>query len=88
MTVWDATTYQPLLALPSHLGHAEVVAFSPDGEHVSSGGADGRVVTWNVRPTRRSLAELDRLVQCRVPYRFDGDDVLPRALDLDDPACR
>ena len=78
--VWDAATTRALLVLPSHHGSAEHIAFTPDGEHLVSAGDDGRVVTWDVRHPRRSQGDLDRLIRCRVPYRFDGDDVLPHEL--------
>ncbi len=85
--VWDAATYHLLLVLPSHRGAATHLAFTPDGSSLLSAGDDGRVVRWDLRRPRRSLEELDHLVRCRVPYRFDGNALLPRELAHDDPTC-
>jgi WD40 repeat protein len=84
--VWDAATYQPLLVQPSHRGAAYAVAYAADG--VISGGADGRVARWELPHPRRSLAELDRVVRCRVPFQLEHDTLLPRELDYDDATCR
>ena len=86
--IWDAHTYRELLTLPSHHQALVRVKLTPDGERLITAGADGRVVTWDLRRPVRSQAELDRLVRCRVPLRLDGDLVLPRDLALDDPSCR
>jgi WD40 repeat protein len=86
--IWDTRTYRELLTLPSHHQALVRVKLTPDGQSLLTAGADGRVVTWDLRRPVRSQAELDRLVRCRVPLRLDGDLVLPREVDLQDPSCR
>jgi WD40 repeat protein len=86
--VWDAASYGELMAMASHLGGSTYTAFTADDGWLLSAGTDGRVVRWDVRRPARSAAELASLVRCRVPYRFEGDDVLPREPDFDDPSCR
>jgi WD40 repeat protein len=86
--IWDTRTYRELLSLPSHRQRLERVGLTPDGQRLLTAGADGRVVTWDLRRPVRSQAEIDQLVRCRVPLRLDGDLVLPRELDLQDPSCR
>jgi WD40 repeat protein len=85
--VYDGASYRELMTLPSHAGASTFVKFTPDGNWLVSAGDDGRVVRWDLRRPSRTVADLTRLVRCRVPLRFEGDDVLPRELDVDDPTC-
>jgi WD40 repeat protein len=47
LTVWDAETGEELLTLK---GGAGPFAFSPDGQWMVSGAADGRVTIWDATP--------------------------------------
>ena len=37
---------------------------------------------------QKSAYDLAELVRCRVPLRLDGETVVPRDLDFDDPTCK
>jgi len=86
--VWDAATYQPLFTQRAHALAATHLVYGTDGQSILSGGADGRVASWNLPHPHRSLAELDEILRCRVPLRLEHDTLLPRALDFDDASCR
>ncbi|HNN94813.1 MAG TPA: hypothetical protein PKI03_21200, partial [Pseudomonadota bacterium] len=45
-----------------------------------------RVDLYRLQPERRSPAELEALVRCRVPLRFDGETIVPARRDVQ--ACR
>jgi WD40 repeat protein len=85
--IWDAATYRRLLVLPSHRLAGYAVAVTRDGTSVLSAGLDGRLVAWDLDRRPWTPAALAELVRCRVPYRLDGDVVLPRDLDFADPTC-
>ena len=59
MQVWNATTGHLLMSypIPSSTAYADgtlSVAWSPDGKHLASGGADTMVHLWNApSPCRR-----------------------------------
>jgi len=46
--VWNSHSSQPMLDLEAHGEAALSVAFSPDGQRIASGGADGNAHVWNV----------------------------------------
>jgi WD40 repeat protein/predicted Ser/Thr protein kinase len=46
--VWDASSGKVLFALGGHTGDVNVLAFSPDGTLLATGGADGSVKVWQV----------------------------------------
>jgi WD40 repeat protein len=48
--VWDAETGQELLTLEGHGGGSNGVAFSPDGQRLAAGTADGTVKIYDATP--------------------------------------
>lgn len=48
--VWDVATAQEIFTFRGHRGNVADVAFSADGNYVASGGLDGIVRIWDVRP--------------------------------------
>lgn len=46
--VWNSQSSQLMLDLEAHGEAALSVAFSPDGQRIASGGADGKAHVWNV----------------------------------------
>jgi WD40 repeat protein/serine/threonine protein kinase len=85
LRIWDAVTYRRLLVLPGHRQPAFQVRLTREG--ALSAGSDGRLVTWELARHHRSPAAIADIVRCRVPLRLDGDTVLPRDIDFDDPIC-
>jgi WD40 repeat protein len=57
--LWDVATRQPLApALAGHSDKAEIVAFSPDGQILASGGQDGIIILWDVATRQRLVPPL------------------------------
>ncbi len=46
MRLWDLRQGKLLFTLQGHKGSVNSVAFSPDGEYISSGGLDQVLVLW------------------------------------------
>jgi WD40 repeat protein len=44
--LWDAVTGVPQRTLTGHTDDVSSVAFSPDGQTIASGSADGTVLLW------------------------------------------
>lgn len=45
---FTATAKAPMTLTGEHTSGIKAIAFSPDGRYLASGGADGRIVIWNV----------------------------------------
>lgn len=59
LVLWDMTTYEQVKVFPAddretediiegHTNYLRIARFTPDGERIISGGADGRIIVWNV----------------------------------------
>jgi WD40 repeat protein len=86
--VWDLASYRLIATMHGHRDTTLIVKFDPSGGHVLSWGEDGRLASWALPRPTRSQADLAKLVKCRVPLQLDGETVLPRTIDFDDPSCR
>jgi WD40 repeat protein len=47
LVVWDIETGKPIRILYGHTAEVQAVAFSPDGNLLASGSADGSVLIWD-----------------------------------------
>jgi WD40 repeat protein len=88
LELWDLAGYRRQLRLQGHRRAVQDVRFTRDGRHVMTAGDDGRVVAWDAGRRVVPAADLARMARCRVPFELVDDALQPRALDLDDPACR
>jgi WD40 repeat protein len=57
LKVWNAATGQELLELPGHTASIIDVRFSPDGQYIASGSADGTTKVWDAE-TGKELVTL------------------------------
>jgi WD40 repeat protein len=48
LILWDIAAGTPITALYGHTAEVQSVAFSPDGQYLASGSADGTVLVWDV----------------------------------------
>jgi eukaryotic-like serine/threonine-protein kinase len=56
VTLWDAANGREVQALRRHSGPVLALAFSPDGQRLSSAGADGRIELWDTRTMQGVLS--------------------------------
>ena len=75
--VWEARSGRLLATLEGLGGEVLDAAFGPDGELLATTCADGRVRLWDVHLEGRSSREIGAKVRCRVPYRLEGQLLLP-----------
>ena len=87
--VWDTATGQPLTGLLALGGPVRASAFAADSSRVSVWPWGDRVQTWDLRPEKGSLDEIDRLARllsgCRIDERHG---VLPLSSDELAELCR
>ena len=75
--IWDAARGD-LLAVLDHGGtKLHAAAFSPEGDRVATARDDGVAEIWELPSWAGDAAALERLVRCRVPYRIQGDRLVP-----------
>jgi WD40 repeat protein len=85
--LWDTRTGKLLVSRDTALdsnGTATLLSFSPDGKLVASGYA-GTLWTWLLPSWRGTLATLDAVLRCEVPWQLVEGTLAPRALD---PGCK
>ena len=80
--LWDARSRQPLLWLGSH-GHRTSAQFSPNGLWVLSRGRDQVAKLWRLQSETRPAAELASLLDCRLPWRLEGERLVEAAPNFD-----
>lgn len=84
--IFDAVSGQVVTHLQ---GHADIVAsamYSPDGKHILTISEDKTAQIWNVAPDRRSVAEVQKLIDCRSAIKMNGDFIVPTPVAAD--SCR
>jgi WD40 repeat protein len=75
--LWDPRAGTVLAVLEGHAGAVVAATFSPDGLRALTIGADGDAILWDTHLERRPAEELERLVHVQVPWRVDGDRLVP-----------
>ncbi len=55
VSIWDLQTGKLQRVFAGHQGGVRCVSFSPDGQHISSGGFDATVRVWNIREGREAF---------------------------------
>jgi WD40 repeat protein len=77
ITVWDARTGESVANLPGHSRFTLCLAFSPDGQSLASGGADGTLRVWDVAAGRqRFQVKGDAVAVFAVAYNPNGRTLL------------
>ncbi|HMV57135.1 MAG TPA: WD40 repeat domain-containing protein [Nitrospira sp.] len=70
--VWNSQSSQLMLDLEAHGESALSVAFSPDGQRIASGGADGNAHVWNVN-TKTLLQTMSPISEEKPRKWFDQE---------------
>lgn len=88
--LWDAHTGELLDTVSEHAREFPEVPFqsadfSPDGRWIITGSIDGVVRLWELREESRNSQQIDSVIRCRVPWKLDGEGLLPA--DPDATAC-
>ena len=88
--IWDASNGELLDILGQHSASMpetpfHAASFSPDGHKVLTGSIDGVVREWQLREEPRNSVELDAILQCRAPWRVEGENLVP--FSPKDSAC-
>jgi WD40 repeat protein len=58
LSVWDAQSWRLVLVLPEEQHTVYCLAWSPGGEQLAAGTADGGLVVWNLPRVRAQLAAI------------------------------
>ena len=55
--LWDSRSREKIAAMREHIGWPYSLQWSPDGQHLATAGADGRILLWNIQTQqlRRTL---------------------------------
>ena len=48
--LWDASSGKNIAAFRGHSSDVQCLAFSPDSEILASGGYDGAIMLWDIKP--------------------------------------
>jgi WD40 repeat protein len=80
ISVWEVASGRLVWSTRAHGDGVSTIAFSPDGKKLLSASWDGSAVVWNASVDTRSLAELDALIRCRVPWSLENARLVQRAL--------
>jgi ribosome assembly protein SQT1 len=76
--IWDITDGESLVKLTGHTDSVTAVAFSSDGEMVSTGGMDGRIRVWG-RVGKENYKSWEFLTELQGP-----DEVMVRSSAIDE----
>ena len=88
--IWDTLTGEQLDTVAEHASQMpevpfQAASFSPDGRWVLTGSVDGVIRLWEMREETRNSRQIDATLRCRVPWRLDGENLVPA--ELDSAAC-
>jgi WD40 repeat protein len=83
--VWDAGSGKLLTVLSGHLSDVRWAEFSPDGTLILTASEDCTARIWDVHPETRSPAEIAELVSRWVPWRLEGEQLVPVTLAPEAP---
>jgi len=79
--IWDSHSGDLVALVEQSDRDLQSAVFSPDDRRVLTAGADASAIAWDLPFFNGSLAELSRVVRCRVPYRVEGGRAAARPLD-------
>lgn len=86
--IWDGVSGAAVMTLGYHGDAATAAELSPDGTLLLSGGRDGTVRLWNTAGETRSVEEVARRLDCRTPWRLEGEALVPqRVQDCDEASA-
>ncbi len=76
--IWNVDTGQSVLELDGHAGLVALVAFSPDGKRLVTGGGDGTARVWDITPAGNAevMSALEPNWITSVAYAPDGGTIL------------
>ena len=75
MKILDAASGDVLQTLRGHRASVQVLAFSPDGRRLASGGRGGRLIVWNLVAKTRSLYDTGATSFLHLHFFSDGENV-------------
>jgi WD40 repeat protein len=82
--IWDVRTWRPVRTMRGLLDGVQLsaVAFSPDGNTLAVGGADGTAGVWSIKTGNQTLSFLGQTSAINaIAFRSGGDEVATAASD-------
>jgi WD40 repeat protein len=76
--LWDADAGMLLATLDGHERPVLYAVFDTGGNRVITASADGGAILWDTSLETRSRADIARLIEQHVPWKVDGDVLVPR----------
>ncbi len=84
--LWDARNGELLDTVAEHGSQMpespfQAASFSPDGKQILTGSTDGVIRLWEVREESRTPLQVESTLRCKVPWRLEGEDLVPASPD-------
>ncbi len=79
--IWDARSGKVLATLEGHSEYVGAASFSPDNTRVVTASSDGTGRIWDVHLEFRDPETIHRLVECKMPLRFEEGALVPTKPD-------